>query len=136
MCMLERATCTPGEGLAQVLGCHKTPVLVLLPLHYLQMYKNTKNYIAGSAAFFPGEVIILWADCMSLYSGRSFLNMGLTKHFFYSTMGQCLFTKTPDHVSSVVLVAVQPNHQCVSSLSTFFFHLYVAPKTSHKINSY
>lgn len=71
----------PDVCLTQVLGCHKTPALVLLPLHCLQMHTNTKNYTTGSAAFFPGEVIILWVDCMSLYSGRPLLNMGLTKHF-------------------------------------------------------
>lgn len=53
MCMLERARCTPGEGLAQVLGCHKTPTLVFLPLHYLQMYKNTKNFTAELFCIFP-----------------------------------------------------------------------------------
>lgn len=57
--------------------------LILLPLHGVQMHTNRKNYTALSAAFLPGEVIILWVDCVALSSGRPFLPMGLTNHFSF-----------------------------------------------------
>lgn len=69
---------TPGGVLVQVLRCHETPAMICLPL-----YTNIKNYAALSAAFFPGEVITLWVDCMALCSGRPFLpfTLGPMNHY-------------------------------------------------------
>lgn len=73
----ERTKVLQGDILPRCWGAVR-PFFYLL--RCVQMHTNTKSYVALSAAFFPGEVITLWVDCMGSCSGRPFLTTGLTNH--------------------------------------------------------
>lgn len=80
MCMLER-----GQILQSTLEGGFVPGVAVpvdrfsnffFPVH---LHTTQRIFCSVRAAFFPGERIILWVDCLTLCSTRPFLNMGLTK---------------------------------------------------------
>lgn len=51
---------------------------------HVQMHTDTKSYTALAAAFFPGEVITLWVDCMGLCSWRFFPSKRASQTILFS----------------------------------------------------
>lgn len=113
----------------------------LRPLHWfsylyihVQMHTDTKNNTALSAAFFPGEVITLWVDCMGLCSRRLFLTTGLTNHSSFRQLVGVSIHRLFSQIQVQFSVNVQNTVTLQTNLSVLygFFHLYVVSKMVHK----
>lgn len=73
----DRTKVLQGDVLPRCWGAMRPPRWFFY-LYTVSRCTQTQRITLLSAEFFPGEVIILWVDCMGLCSGRPFLNTGLT----------------------------------------------------------